>query len=449
MVLADTLVVTAHRRIRARVIDSGAIEIGFVLSALGLLFLVTPFAIEGDGALRFAALSEFLAHGYVSPMAYSMIGPLASAPLWWLGRSIGTSEWWCARFNFAVFAIGLVCFYRALTPAVDRRTILQFLLLLAIGSMFPHHDSRYYGEVFTAVLVAVGIAFVAMKQQAWGWILAIAGVSNTPAALPGLALASAWLAFRRRRLALVAPVVVALAVVLLESWIRRGSPFITGYEDNQGATTVLPFSGRPGFSYPFAFGLLSILFSFGKGLLWFAPGLVLAVNRRSAVRAADKDLVVAWLLFLTGLVVTYSKWWAWYGGDFWGPRFFLFASIPAAYFIAQWLGSPRGSARVEVAGLACLAWSVWVGINGLVFGFEQPAICSENHYALELLCWYTPEYSALFRPFAAPRSLSGADWAVVLFFSAAGLYLATARALECQAQSKGRAESVVDTTPRT
>ena len=41
----------------------------------------------------------------------------------------------------------------------------------------------------------------------------------------------------------------------------------------------MPYSGRQGFSYPFFLGLISILFSFGKGLIWFSPGLLLPVRR--------------------------------------------------------------------------------------------------------------------------------------------------------------------------
>ena len=33
--------------------------------------------------------------------------------------------------------------------------------------------------------------------------------------------------------------------------------------------TILTYSGRPGFSYPLFFGVLSVLFSFGKGLVCF------------------------------------------------------------------------------------------------------------------------------------------------------------------------------------
>jgi hypothetical protein len=42
----------------------------------------------------------------------------------------------------------------------------------------------------------------------------------------------------------------------------------------------MPYTGRPGFSYPFLFGVLGILFSFGRGLAFFAPALWLLLLPR-------------------------------------------------------------------------------------------------------------------------------------------------------------------------
>ena len=41
--------------------------------------------------------------------------------------------------------------------------------------------------------------------------------------------------------------------------------------------------GRPGFSYPLFFGELSALLSFGKGLAFYAPGLILPIRRALGV----------------------------------------------------------------------------------------------------------------------------------------------------------------------
>jgi hypothetical protein len=405
--------------------ERGTIELFVLAASLLILYFVTPFSIEGDGRERFRVLSGFLADGELSRSPYSLVGPLASSPLWWLGRTAAGREWWCARFNVMVFVAGLFGLYRALRPELDAGRVMQFLIVLTVGSMFPHHNGRYYGEAFTSVLVAVGLAIVVMKRSFWGWVLAILGVANTPANLAGLAAVALWLGVRRRNVFYLIAIVAAAALIAGEAWIRRGSPFFSGYEGSRGVATVLPFSGRPGFSYPLVFGVISILFSFGKGIMWFAPGLLLW--RVPAESSDDRELAQAWLVFLIGLVLVYARWWGWNGGDFWGPRFFLFASIPSAYFIARWLKSPRQSAVVEILGVACLLWAVWVGVNGILYGFGTPAICTADHYALEFLCWYTPEFSPLFRPLATPRGLGPAERLLLWFCFGVGFYLIAIR----------------------
>jgi hypothetical protein len=47
--------------------------------------------------------------------------------------------------------------------------------------------------------------------------------------------------------------------------------------------------------------------------------------------------------------------------------------------------------------LLALALTIWVGIVGAIDP-DTPAICLSNSYALEHLCWYTPEFSSLWRP---------------------------------------------------
>jgi hypothetical protein len=265
--------------------------------------------------------------------------------------------------------------------------------------------------------VMVGIAAISAGRTMPGWTLLVIGVANTPAAIVGLLFVALKYAFEKRRLTPLMSVAAAAALILLESWIRRGSPFLTGYEGNAGARTVMPYSGLPGFSYPFLFGLLSILFSFGKGLAFYTPGLLLRMRRDDVPRAPRiRECYQCWLLFLTGLVIVYAKWWAWYGGTTWGPRFFLVASLPASLAIAVALRrAPALSRRAALGALTALAFSVWVCIDGAVFDQANLAICSQNFWAQEFLCWYTPEFSALWRPFVAPSAISRSGIVIITF----------------------------------
>jgi hypothetical protein len=126
-------------------------------------------------------------------------------------------------------------------------------------------------------------------------------------------------------------------------------------------------------------------------------------------------------LFVAGLVVVYAKWWAWYGGLSWGPRFFVFAAIPASVLIAVRTLERAGSALGEAFTLLVLSLSAWVGVVGLLANTAAAATCSENQYALESFCWYVPEYSSLWQPLLHPPRV---DAVIVAWCLAVFIYLA-------------------------
>ncbi len=98
------------------------------------------------------------------------------------------------------------------------------------------------------------------------------------------------------------------------------------------------------------------------------------------------------------LVLLYAKWWAWYGGVFWGPRFFLILVFPSCLFLAILIRN-FSSLGDFVVCVVLVSMSFWVGFNGVHFGQDNLGICFDDNYAMEMLCWYVPEFSALWRPF--------------------------------------------------
>ncbi len=108
-----------------------------------------------------------------------------------------------------------------------------------------------------------------------------------------------------------------------------------------------------------------------------------------------------WLCFVVGLVLVYAPWWAWYAGLFWGPRFFLFACIPASFALAVRLHYRDASPMIHLLTLLVLCLTFWVGLDAALYSGQSTAIpiCYQNFSKLELLCHYTPEFSALWYPF--------------------------------------------------
>jgi hypothetical protein len=76
-----------------------------------------------------------------------------------------------------------------------------------------------------------------------------------------------------------------------------------------------------------------------------------------------------------------------------------------------------------------LAWSVWVGINGMVYGQLDMSICNVDPN-MEPYCWYTPEFSALFRPFIVPKTLNLMEKTLFAYSAAVGVVLAAPFALD-------------------
>jgi hypothetical protein len=134
---------------------------------------------------------------------------------------------------------------------------------------------------------------------------------------------------------------------------------------------------------------------------------------------------VLWICFLIGLLLIYARWWAWYGGLFWGPRFFLFASIPASFALALRLQNREVSLLTNLFTLLVLALSGWIGISAAVFTKSvEITTCTNHNYALEAFCHYVPEFSVLWHPFVVHQHLDPHQWKYLLYCVVVLIYLA-------------------------
>lgn len=374
-----------------------ALTIGLAAVALLLLFTLTPHAVTGDARVRFLKLDALLHEGTIKPEPYSFVGPLFASPLWLFGS---TRVWWVGRFNVLVLAAGVIATWFGLARAVPPAERAAAALLLTASGMLPNATNDFYGEMFSTMTVGAGLLVVWVQGRSIGWVPIALGVANTPATAVAMLFAAIHRAWVRRRVDAFVALACTAAIILLENRIVRGAVLNFGYAGNHGVTTMLPFSGMPGFSYPVLLGTLSLLFSFGKGLLFFAPALLLSAYARRE-RPALAPFLDASLVFLAGLLIVYGHFWSWYGGWRWGPRYLLFAAYPSSIALAVALGC-AGTARIGAATLLITVWTVWVGASGVVFDLGGLDDCLANGWALEHLCWYVPEYSPLLRPFVLP-----------------------------------------------
>jgi hypothetical protein len=401
--------------------ETALIAVGFLV-----LFFALAHDVVGDGLLRLDDLERLRHHGELSSSKYSLVMPLVSLPFVALGDLIGSPEWWAGRFNVLVLAVGTLVTLQIARGHLDGRVLRRCVLILLFASLLTNHLRDYNAEILTATLTVVGITILATGRSSLvGWSTIVIGVANTPAAIVGLVVISIAETLRAKRLRHLVPIAAAATLIMAEAWIRRGGPLTSGYESDHGLQTILPYSGRPGFSYPFVLGVASILFSFGRGLLFFTPGLFLWLSGHTRRLAAESWRgIVLLLVFVLGLVVAYAKWWAWYGGIAWGPRFFVLAAVPASLAIAFRLAHAGRSVVADAATLVVLTLSAWVGISGAIADPSAVEVCIDGNYALELLCWDVPEFSSLWHPVLDFPALSAGDEIVVAYGAAVFAYLA-------------------------
>jgi hypothetical protein len=376
----------------------------WVLIFSGLIALILTLApsVASDGVVRFTAVHALLGEPGTIRIKFSLVQPLLSLPLAWLARLAGRSEEAAvAYFNLLVFIASSAYLYKLIAERYSPRIARISLLMLGCGSMVPHHLQWYFGEVLTSAFLSIGVLSLG-RRPVLATLMFGLGIANTPALIPAFSLVSAIYSWRKRNWGAITGASCAIGITVLENVAKfgsiKGSPYLASAE--HGLQTILPYSGHPGFSYPLFFGVLSIVASFGKGLIFYIPGALLffvtPLRKRLGGSALDRLLVA---MFVALVIALYAKWWAWYGGGFWGPRFFLFLCFPSSLLIA--LAVVNGANKVGMLTFVLLVvlLSTWVGLDGYLFGQAGMDTCWANNFALESLCWYIPEFSALWRPF--------------------------------------------------
>ena len=359
------------------------------------------FRVFGDEELRLDSLRRLLQDGTVPTVKWPMIGSVISAPWVALGLRWESLAYWAARFHYALLGVSLLVINRWLRRELEDHVRATFLTLVVCSSMGAVVFTGFGLEAFNSLCAMVGLMAMIRGHTTVGGIILSLGVANMPASLIGAGLACLTIAWHQRRLRVLVPLVLCVLLILAGNWVQHGGPFSSPYGSQQeaGYVTALPYSGQPGFSYPMALGLVSLLFSFGKGLFFFVPGMLLVKLPDSPQPTPMvRQVMLAWSAYVVGLLLVYSRWWAWYGGLTFGPRFLSFAAVPAALAMALWL-SAHGSVFVQrVATVVVLVWSLWVGFAGLGFLLHHQELCMANQYQLEAFCWYVPEFSVLATP---------------------------------------------------
>lgn len=261
------------------------------------------------------------------------------------------------------------------------RTAALLALVWALGTPAWPYTHTFFSEPLVTLCLSVAtlaaVRFARGGQSGWlalmGGALGLALLAriDAVAALPafGLYLLLTWRAQRPSATALVRqaataalPFGLGLGLILTYNYLRFGTPFDLGYRTTNWET-------------PFFLGLYGLTLSPGKGLLWYAPPIVLGLaGARAFARRLPYEAVLCGGVVL-GYLLFHSPYTYWEGGWCWGPRLILpglpFALLPAALLLA----------RRHVGQAAGLAIALLLALGFLV---QMPAVGADFERTLQL-----------------------------------------------------------------
>lgn len=386
-----------------------------VLTVAIHIAVASPF-VGGDGYARYEMVVQLATGEFSSLAKYPIVQPLITlafgSVLSIFGADLNAAA---SYFNLMVFFGGLAVMYARIFHLFDHNTANSFAILAVGFGMFPHYVPQFFGEVLTSVLLMLSLLFYRRKVIFYGCL--VLSILNAPAMIPAAVLALLALAWVERSWQPLVAIALIAGLFMAEHQLKYGDPLGSPYgsDGERGLQTVMPYSGLPGFSYPLLFGLLSLVFAFGKSVFLFIPTLFFLWREKlTTLLPVPPRYLAIMALFVVVVMITFAKWWAWYGGWSWGARFFLFLVLPMALVAARGLERSSRGWNDRLGAIAIVVFAGWVGLNGLVWGNDDLGACLDNNYALEALCWYAPEFSPLFRPFVVGRLGMMLHWPVIL-----------------------------------
>ncbi len=424
---------------RTRVLIAAAL---LGLGTLFLLILVIPGTLDGlDARSMYEVVRSIVDHGDVTTASrstgvpgvyghfYSKYGPaqsLAALPLFVIGRAL-------APLVPPYFAPELPIMVSSLLPAIVTALTVElfFLTALELGATARGavvlsliyllatpaivYAAQWFSEPLTAcALLAAVYALLRDRRTPSPWWPILAGAALAIAvctrldALLFVPPLFVYLLLPRedrtaRAFSFALPLGIALVGLASYNADRFGSPFESGYGI---ANAVDAFANRdahpPHTLFSLAQGLYGLLLSPGKGLLEYAPPVLLAplgVALLWARRRAETALLLA--LFLICLVAHANVLIRWLGGWSWGPRFLVPVLPIALLLLAPLLGPAmtwtRRTRRV---------WAALGALTVLGLAVQVPALAvHEPHtYINAIQTPYFQTYCRPYRPTSANHS---------------------------------------------
>ena len=152
-----------------------------------------------------------------------------------------------------------------------------------------------------------------------------------------------------------------MAALAMWNFARFGSPFLTGLHERT-------------FGEPLWNGLLGLLVSPGKGIIWYLPLVVLLPWSMTRFYRRNRSLAVFLGVLVVVTLLFYSSVLYWHGDPAWGPRYLYvvvpYLVLPLGEILSSWRAHGRrlqtlallviaGSFLLQVAAISVTQWRFW------------------------------------------------------------------------------------------
>jgi hypothetical protein len=293
---------------------------------------------------------------FVLPSAIVLDEPPSDDTLQFLGKIAGTS----AVIGSAILFF-LTC--RRLVPSAA----FPASLLLVLGTCLASVASQAIWNHGPSVFWVSGALFLLTHEPfrgrmlLAGLVLGLATISRSTAAFfavaSGLALLSQWR--WRDAIALTAGGMIPVGIQALLNLHFFGNAISGGYENQ--------FNGD---APPWWLGMGGLLIAPSRGLLIYSPAVLLVpagiwalCQRTDPETRAVRPLVLGWFAAAIGTVIFYGRWWCWFGGTCYGPRF-LIECMPIVCLLFAYAYEASSTLGRVVAGVLVVL-SIAVHVIGL------------------------------------------------------------------------------------
>lgn len=315
---------------------------------------------------------------------YAKAGPaqsFAAVPFYLLGKlahvmfSVWSVGFWTrisvTLLNPIVAAFTVVLVAMTTRLFFDQPTALTLAVLFGLGTPVWPYGKSFFSEPLLGVMMLLGgyaamrarcelhIGWYALSGAALGAAVLVKPMGLLAVPVVGLYLLLACRPNLRQWTAWLVPLGIEGFLLGWYNWVRFGNPLMTGR------------GWEISWDTPPWFGAYGLLFSSGKGLLWFAPIIVLGIAALpSFIRRARAEglLMIGVPALFIGAHAVFNYW---SGGGSWGPRLI----IPAVV----WLVLPMGillERKVhpvwqELMMAVVIAASIIVQVLGVSVGYAR------------------------------------------------------------------------------